>query len=1408
MKVNSMKNNELINMNKKIIFVLSILILFLMMITFASASDVNTTDDMVASTTENPMVEKISVEDSSGSSVDEVLGAEDNNSTESLSQSDDDLLSASADVTTFSLLNAAFRDSSISEINIKNDITFTSTLTLSRNNVVINGNGHTLNGNNLQMLIISGRSVTLKNIIFTKAKISADNTGSAVHMTGDYGQIINCTFYRNTATIAYAAAVYVMANNVNIKNCNFTLNSGCRGAALYLGNNYNYINVTNCIFDKNTCVGECAAAIAMQSSNSIVSSCNFTDNSADFGGAVLVSVSSTNNKITSSKFIGNKATVSSSSGGLYGGGAIFGNSNKYLVNYCTFINNTAVNGGGSIHANVEGMVLNYNLFIDISGERKNGIHVSGKPDVNYNWWGSNDGPDSSAFANPNWLPNIWYVYNVNPKIFSKVGGGNYVAVLEQSFMEYNKVSRTYSEISNPLMVIDRPVSVVSLTNGEFFGTNSIGNLYWKGTQSGFTVTLKVDSTTITVDVGDTSVEPESLYTFLILQCLIEEYYKNTTDTLLLTHDYVYDETYDSSLVDGIVFSKGILNGNGYSINGDFKARILTVGGNDVIINNVNFINGNATLGGAIYSSYDSLSINNCNFSNNNANNGGALYLTSKSTLNNLLFNENTATSQGGGIYLANSSSFTIIKNCNFTKNEGSGSAINIYAGNVTIDNCIFSNNKGTSYGAIDSNTAQASDLTIKNSKFYNNTANIAGAICFTGSGSNMNGYNLTFIGNSAIENGGACSLHSLNSGIYNSTFINNSATRGGAIRILKSNFTIDNCKFTNNNATDGGAVYITVDCNIYNSKFTNNTAVLGGAIYNNGILNLSYSNFTNNSANKGGAIYSNSNLYVNNSNFISNSANYGGALYLIGQNNVLFKSTFINNRATTSGSSIYVEESKSISLDSLSFEDHNNNILGVVYLEDKVTVTNYNNINFDIENPSILRIYAAGDVYSSRLYVSELGLTETNSERGSGLMETEPISITRALKNIIPNGEIVFLRGDNYLIAFLSISKNVTLIGNASTIKRSGSSVKFLFVLQDGVVLNISDMTLTAGIDVVSGSELNLDNITFTGTSANDGGIIYEAGSSGCIINSNFTGVTSLMDSHIVTVNGNVDVNNTEFSSNSLTGSALYYSSTGTGSISNSVFTDNEASGDVRNINIVDISKVTLSANTFDVDVDYTITNSTYGSLAYIQGTFDTGVNFDINNINLIINDTGKTNITVTISPTTYAFNFDVSGKLAVGKYNLTISNNDGNKYNVNYLSNNFEVTKASITINPISDITVSYGDNDTIVITGSVTNNMGYGKNYTGIVSVIIADNNVVNATVSENGIFTVNVNVKAFNKGVYALNVTILGNGNFTGVSKKFDSYLTVKNATIAITSIENITVDYGVDYVIVNGTLKHYC
>lgn len=193
--------------------------------------------------------------------------------------------------------------------------------------------------------------------------------------------------------------------------------------------------------------------------------------------------------------------------------------------------------------------------------------------------------------------------------------------------------------------------------------------------------------------------------FSDLNKLINEDY-SSNDTITLNGNYKYSDG-DDAFVHGIWIGRGVtIDGNGFTLDGSNSARMFNVNtNNEVIIKNINFINGHATggmsisllSGGAIYFGTDSKYANNkvinCNFTNNTAeNDGGAIY----------------------GIYSG------VAINCTFIQNT----AKKVYSGalhHFDATNCAFIQNTAKYGGAI-------FDSTAINCTFINNTAQGAGAM--------------------------------------------------------------------------------------------------------------------------------------------------------------------------------------------------------------------------------------------------------------------------------------------------------------------------------------------------------------------------------------------------------------------------------------------------------------------------------------------------------------------------------------------------------------------------------------------------------------------------------------------------------------------------------------------------------
>ena len=194
--------------------------------------------------------------------------------------------------------------------------------------------------------------------------------------------------------------------------------------------------------------------------------------------------------------------------------------------------------------------------------------------------------------------------------------------------------------------------------------------------------------------------------FSDLNKLINEDY-SSNDTITLNGNYKYTDG-DDDFVHGIWIGRGVtIDGNGFTLDGSNSARMFDVETNsEVIIKNLNFINGHATGeniayfkdGGAIYSSNSANSkVINCNFTNNIAEyDGGAIY-GGRGTAINCTFIQNTAKKVYAGAI-----SFYDAINCTFIRNTAKyGGAIT----DSTAINCTFINNTAQGAGAMLRSTA-------------------------------------------------------------------------------------------------------------------------------------------------------------------------------------------------------------------------------------------------------------------------------------------------------------------------------------------------------------------------------------------------------------------------------------------------------------------------------------------------------------------------------------------------------------------------------------------------------------------------------------------------------------------------------------------------------------------------------
>lgn len=224
------------------------------------------------------------------------------------------------------------------------------------------------------------------------------------------------------------------------------------------------------------------------------------------------------------------------------------------------------------------------------------------------------------------------------------------------------------------------------------------------------------------------------------------------DVVDLSSDVILAEGENSKYSGGIPINKNVtINGNNHIVNGTDLVRIFNIGNNSNVVLKDLVITGALTTsghGGAIYMATGSLTVENCTFVENTLRNNEA---------------------HGGAIYAADRT-------------------------NLTIKDSVFENNTDVPKDG--------------NWRYWSPTTQYAGAI-YVADYVNLNISNTVFKGNKAITNG-----------------LEGRQSRGGAIVSTGSNSNNDivNCTFIDNTATNGIGAIQTRNANITGSVFEGNTA--------------------------------------------------------------------------------------------------------------------------------------------------------------------------------------------------------------------------------------------------------------------------------------------------------------------------------------------------------------------------------------------------------------------------------------------------------------------------------------------------------------------------------------------------------------------------------------------------------
>lgn len=381
---------------------------------------------------------------------------------------------------------------------------------MDKHNIVIDGNGHTVNADGKTRVFAVDKSssdITFKNINIANGYLYSDDSGAGIYIASDNTKLINCTFTGNAAnTLSGGGAVYVHASHFTADGCKFINNTQLytsAGAIFLRGND---LTIRNTLFENNTALGF-AGALESHDDCDIIK-CTFRNNSADYAGATFNYGHANFEDCT---FIGNRATgtdsentVSGSAGAVYAmnttlincvftynvgklGAAIFIVTPDATIDKCIFINNTATSPNGIICSAAKGGKVSNSIFLNNALGYVGANVISCIYDgivVDYNWFGNiwknyDSVPDVSNLA----TMSKWLFLNTTDFLFNGEDGSFKTAF---TFMEYDSATKNIVEYGwDDLPEIDLKLSSQNLTlnkNVAKVGESIEGtSTYYKGT---------------------------------------------------------------------------------------------------------------------------------------------------------------------------------------------------------------------------------------------------------------------------------------------------------------------------------------------------------------------------------------------------------------------------------------------------------------------------------------------------------------------------------------------------------------------------------------------------------------------------------------------------------------------------------------------------------------------------------------------------------------------------------------------------------------------------------------------------------------------------------------------------------------------------------------------------------------
>ena len=471
-------------------------------------------------------------------------------------------------------------------------------ITIARDNLVINGNNHAIDGNGQSIFCITGSNITINNLVFINAYY--DDKGGAIRNNGTIA-LNNVTFINNVAG-GSGGGIFNLGT-IDLHDAVFINNSaGNVGGAIY---SKSIIGFYDSVFINNYAgMGGAVAVFGNASSNG----CVFADNSAgNIGGGAINVYLLSNLDLNNAYFVNNSARDN--------GGAIY-NDGTIAFNDVSFVNNSARDNGGAIHT-IGMIALNDVSFVNNSAENDGGaikaLGMIALNDVSF----VDNGAGESGGA----------IYTVN----SELDICNSIITSKESV----KNGQIYAE--------DSKISICNLTVVNVTGQYS-SSIYAMSSDLSLVNSSFVN---LTANVSAGALSARGGGDLYIMKCE----FINTSSSKNAGAVFVDIFGIDGGGI-GNVTIRDCLFKDTYS---GFGGAIVQLGGN-LLLNNSDFIKNSATFdGGAVYLSYVDAVIDGCTFDSDSIGvfedyptYGGAIYFD----YGNLILNNsrfiNTSSYSGSG----------------------------------------------------------------------------------------------------------------------------------------------------------------------------------------------------------------------------------------------------------------------------------------------------------------------------------------------------------------------------------------------------------------------------------------------------------------------------------------------------------------------------------------------------------------------------------------------------------------------------------------------------------------------------------------------------------------------------------------------------------------------------------------